>query len=104
MELVPDLLRGQVALAKPALLHPQEGHHAQCHHPYRYVDHSAVHGPTEAAEPLPGGKTPLALLGEEHQIQHDLFVEMQKRGWYQTEPADQAKISQAKGKFQQLSN
>ena len=46
----------------------------------------------------------VALLGEEHQIQHDLFVEMQKRGWYQTEPADQAKINQAKGKFQQLSN
>lgn len=40
------------------------------------------------------------LLSEEHQIQHEIFVEMQKRGWYQTEAADQNKINQAKQKFQ----
>lgn len=40
------------------------------------------------------------LLTEEHQIQHEIFTEMQKRGWYQTEQADQNKINQAKQKFQ----
>ena len=25
------------------------------------------------------------LLSEEHQIQHDVFTEMHKRGWYQTQ-------------------
>jgi spore coat protein CotF len=29
------------------------------------------------------------ILNEEHQIQHQVFDEMQKRGWYQTEPAQQ---------------
>ncbi len=36
------------------------------------------------------------LLNEEHQIQHDVFCEMQKRGWYSVEQADQNKVSQAK--------
>ena len=40
------------------------------------------------------------ILSEEHQIQHDIFSEMQKRGWYQTEQADQNKINQAKQKYQ----
>ncbi len=40
------------------------------------------------------------ILSEEHQIQHDIFSEMQKRGWYQTEKADQNKINQAKQKYQ----
>lgn len=40
------------------------------------------------------------LLTEEHQIQHEIFTEMQKRGWYQTEQADQNKINQTKQKFQ----
>lgn len=40
------------------------------------------------------------LLSEEHQIQHDVFAEMQKRGWYTTEAADMNKVSQAKQKFQ----
>lgn len=39
------------------------------------------------------------LLNEEHQIQHEIFEEMQKRGWYQPEQAEQNKISQAKQKF-----
>lgn len=39
------------------------------------------------------------ILTEEHQIQHELFLEMQKRGWYQVEAADQNKIQQAKQKF-----
>ena len=42
----------------------------------------------------------LNILGEEHQIQHDVFCEMQKRGWYATEAADQNKVNQAKQKFQ----
>lgn len=39
------------------------------------------------------------ILKEEHQIQHDVFCEMQKRGWYSTESADQNKINQAKQKY-----
>lgn len=40
------------------------------------------------------------LLSEEHQIQHEVFSEMLKRGWYQTSPAEQTKINEAKQKFQ----
>ena len=39
------------------------------------------------------------ILNEEHQIQHEVFLEMQKRGWYQTDAADQNKINQARQKF-----
>ena len=39
------------------------------------------------------------ILNEEHQIQHEMFQEMQKRGWYQTEAADQNKVTQAKQKY-----
>ena len=39
------------------------------------------------------------LLAEEHQIQHDVFTEMQKRGWYQTQDAPAEKIQQTKLKF-----
>ena len=39
------------------------------------------------------------ILGEEHQLQNQVFTEMQKRGWYPVEAADQSKISQAKQKY-----
>ena len=39
------------------------------------------------------------LLSEEHQIQHEVFTELQKRGWYQVEAADEQKIQQAKQKY-----
>lgn len=39
------------------------------------------------------------ILHEEHQIQNEVFTEMQKRGWYQTEAADQNKVTQTKQKF-----
>ena len=39
------------------------------------------------------------ILSEEHQLQNEVFVEMQKRGWYPTEAADQNKISQARQKY-----
>lgn len=42
----------------------------------------------------------VSLLNEEHQIQHEIFTEMQKRGWYQSTQAEQAKINQAKQKYQ----
>lgn len=42
------------------------------------------------------------LLCEEHQIQHDVFTEMQKRGWYPTQPATEDKIQQAKLKFSSM--
>lgn len=38
----------------------------------------------------------LNILNEEHQIQAELFTEMQNRGWYQVQPAEQTKIQQAK--------
>ena len=41
----------------------------------------------------------MTLLGEEHQIQMELFQEMQKRGWYPAEQASQQKISQAREQF-----
>ena len=42
------------------------------------------------------------ILKDEHQIQAELFTEMQKRGWYQTQPADDQKVMQAKQKFQNM--
>ena len=51
-----------------------------------------------AAEPMVKN-TLMSLLEEEHDIQHDLFLQMQKRGWYQTEPAPQQKIDETKSKF-----
>jgi spore coat protein CotF len=42
------------------------------------------------------------LLKDEHQIQAELFTEMQKRGWYQVKAADQQQITQAKQKFQNM--
>lgn len=42
------------------------------------------------------------ILSEEHQIQNELFTEMQKRGWYPTEAADQNKVNQAKQKYSAL--
>jgi len=41
----------------------------------------------------------LNILKEEHDIQADLFTEMQKRGWYQTKAADQNEVQQAKQKY-----
>jgi spore coat protein CotF len=41
----------------------------------------------------------LNILKEEHDIQAELFSEMQKRGWYQTKPAEQSDINQSKQKF-----
>lgn len=42
----------------------------------------------------------LRLLGEEHQIQAEVFDLMKQRGWYQVPAADQQKVDQAKQKFQ----
>lgn len=41
----------------------------------------------------------MTLLGEEHQIQMEVFQEMQKRGWYPTEQAPQNKVSQTREQF-----
>lgn len=41
----------------------------------------------------------LNILQDEHNIQADLFKEMQKRGWYPTTPADQQQIQAVKQKF-----
>jgi spore coat protein CotF len=42
------------------------------------------------------------ILKDEHQIQAEIFTEMQKRGWYQIKPADQQQVAQAKQKFQNI--
>lgn len=39
------------------------------------------------------------ILTEEHQLQSEIFTEMQSRGWYPTEAADQNKVNQAKQKY-----
>lgn len=44
----------------------------------------------------------LNILKDEHQIQAELFTEMQKRGWYQIKPADQQQVMQAKQKYQNM--
>ncbi len=43
----------------------------------------------------------LNILDEEHKIQADIFSDMQAKGWYQTEPADQQKIMQTRQKLAQ---
>lgn len=44
----------------------------------------------------------MSILEDEHTLQHDIFCDMEKRGWYKTEPADQNKVCQAKQKFQNM--
>lgn len=39
------------------------------------------------------------ILSEEHQMSFEIFGEMQKRGWYNVEQAEQCKIDKAKQKF-----
>ena len=41
----------------------------------------------------------MTILDEEHKIQHEVFSEMQNRGWYQTEAAPQNKVQETKDKF-----
>jgi len=43
--------------------------------------------------------TMMAVLTEEHDIAHEVFCLMNKRGWYPTEAAPQDKIAQAKQKY-----
>lgn len=45
----------------------------------------------------------LNILNEEHQIQGEIFNEMQSRGWYAVEAAEQQKVDKAKQKFQSQS-
>lgn len=57
----------------------------------------------EASEPSVKNAM-MSILDDEHRIQHEVFLEMQKRGWYQTEPAPENKINQTKQKFSQGPN
>lgn len=41
----------------------------------------------------------LNILNEEHQIQHDIWLEMKNRGWYQVECAEDQKVQQEKQKY-----
>lgn len=44
----------------------------------------------------------LNILRDEHNMQTDVFTQMQQRGWYQTPPAQQQKIDAAKTKYQNI--
>ncbi len=44
----------------------------------------------------------LNILREEHDIQADIFQEMQKRGWYQVKQAEQTQVDQAKQKYSNI--
>jgi spore coat protein CotF len=46
----------------------------------------------------------LKILREEHNIQASVFNDMQKRGWYAPEQAEQQKINQTKTKFEGMSS
>lgn len=39
------------------------------------------------------------VLGDEHEIQNEVFCLMKSRGWYQTTPAEDTKVSSAKTKL-----
>lgn len=41
----------------------------------------------------------LCILKEEHEIQSELFTEMQNHGWYQTKPAEPQELNQIRQKF-----
>jgi spore coat protein CotF len=43
-----------------------------------------------------------SILDEEHNMQNDVFCEMQTRGWYKTPAAEQPKVDQAKQNFQAI--
>src|SRR5699024_8414292 len=43
----------------------------------------------------------MKILNQLHECQHQLFTLMSKKGWYKTDPAQQAQIDQA---FQQFNN
>ena len=43
--------------------------------------------------------TMMTILTESHQMQAEVFNDMQQRGWYQTTPAEQQKIQSAKQKY-----
>jgi spore coat protein CotF len=45
----------------------------------------------------------LNILRDEHEMQAELFTEINSRGWYPTTPAEQPKIDQAKQKYQNFS-
>lgn len=42
----------------------------------------------------------LSILKEEHNMQFDVFCDMQKRGWYSPAAAEQQKVTETKTKFQ----
>ncbi|MBS7315443.1 MAG: spore coat protein [Clostridiaceae bacterium] len=41
----------------------------------------------------------LCILKEEHDIQSELFTEMQNHGWYQTKPVEQTELDKLRQKF-----
>ena len=54
---------------------------------------------SEAATPSVWN-TMMNILNEEHHIQQDIWKEMNSRGWYPVEKAEENKLTQAKQKFE----
>lgn len=44
----------------------------------------------------------LQILREEHNIQSTIFTDMQKRGWYAPQPAEQQMVDKTKTKFENI--
>ena len=44
----------------------------------------------------------IQMLREEHEIQADLWAQINQRGWYPTCPAEQQKISEARQKYENM--
>ncbi len=44
----------------------------------------------------------MTILKEEHNMQFDVFSDMQKRGWYSPAAAEQQKVTEAKTKFESI--
>lgn len=44
----------------------------------------------------------ISLLNEEHQLQADVFSELQKRGWYPVQQAQQQQINRIKQKYSNI--
>ena len=66
----------------------------------KFAAHGHNLGGNECGAPAVMGEL-LTILNEEHQIQHEVCEEMLKRGWYTSEPVQQAQIDACRRRFGQ---
>ena len=67
-----------------------------CDHKFLTAEYNTCTG--EAATPAVWN-TMMNILNDEHHIQQDVWKEMNSRGWYPVEKAEENKLTQAKQKF-----